>query len=207
MLEPVLFHGAVEGDLDEVVLQRIVAHTGARIARMFKAGGKAPLLQRISGYKNSAARHPWVVLVDMDRDDECAARLRRLWVGEPGSFMCFRIAVRSVEAWLLADRERMASFLKVSPTRIPTNPESLGDPKRYLVDLARNSRSPRIRKELVPREGSGRVEGPLYTPRLMEFVLNRDKGWRPDVAAESSDSLKRALRCLRRVIERYSGVA
>lgn len=113
--------------------------------------------------------------------------------------MCFRVVVRTVEAWLLADRERIARFLRVSPARIPTDPESIADPKNKLVQVAACSRSRDIREDLVPRPGSKKQVGPAYTSRLIEFILDSESGWRPRVAPNSADSLRRTLACLERL--------
>jgi hypothetical protein len=113
--------------------------------------------------------------------------------------MRFRVAVREVEAWLLADRASMALFLKVPLALIPRDPDGLDDPKLRLVDLARRSRQRDIRVDLVPREGSGRAVGPAYTSRLVEFA---GKMWRPDAAAAHSDSLRR---CRQRIAELVAG--
>lgn len=69
-----------------------------------------------------------------------------------------------------------------------------------MVEMARRSRRRDIREDMVPRPGSGRTEGPAYTSRLIEFVADVDHGWRPDVAALSSDSMDRCLQCLRRLV-------
>jgi hypothetical protein len=63
-----------------------------------------------------------------------------------------------------------------------------------VVDLARRSRRRAIRDDFVPREGSGRRIGPLYTSRMIEFVEDMTAGWRPDEAARLSPSLARCLR-------------
>jgi hypothetical protein len=120
--------------------------------------------------------------------------------------MCFRIAVRAIEAWLLADRERLATLLGVATNLLPGNPDEVGNPKTALVDLARRSRRRAIRDELVPRAGSGRAVGPLYTSRMIEFVEDTAAGWRPEQAARQSDSLARCitrLRALRTMIAQH----
>jgi hypothetical protein len=53
-----------------------------------------------------------------------------------------------------------------------------------------------IREDMLPRRGSGRPIGPAYTSRMIEFVENN---WRPEVAARSSDSLRRCLVRLREI--------
>jgi len=102
------------------------------------------------------------------------------------------------EAWLLGDRERLAQFLHVPINRIPVRPESVADPKRLLVDIARRSASRTIRQGMTPRPDSRRLVGPAYDGLLMNFVLDRETGWRPEVAATACDSL---ARCLRRLQE------
>jgi hypothetical protein len=79
---------------------------------------------------------------------------------------------------------------------LPADPDRLDDPKRELVSLARRSRRRFIRDDLVPREGSGRSVGPLYTARMTEFVEDRTAGWQPDQALRVSDSLARCIRRL-----------
>jgi hypothetical protein len=93
----------------------------------------------------------------------------------------------------------MARFLSVSVARIPSNPEEVDDPKRCLVDLARRSRKRKVRDDMVPEPGSGRSIGPEYNRRLIGFAENV---WRPEVAAECSDSLRR---CRQRLRERVEG--
>ncbi len=118
------------------------------------------------------------------------------WVPHPAPHLCFRVAVRALEAWLLADTDAVASYLSVAKTRVPADPEAEAHPKRTLVNIARLSRRPAIAKDMVPREGSGRSEGPAYASRIVEFASLH---WRPEVAAERSDSLRRAIACLRRL--------
>ena len=104
---------------------------------------------------------------------------------------------------LLADRERLSRFLDVPLSKIPDNPEELDDPKRTMVELAQGSHRQDIRKDMVPRVGSGRHVGPAYASRLMEFASDQKLGWRPAIASHHSDSLDRSLRCLRRLVERF----
>jgi hypothetical protein len=81
---------------------------------------------------NRAARFsPWIVLVDLDLDAECAPPLRKSWLSKPSHYMCFRIAVRAIEAWLMADRERFARFLSIDIARIPRDVEAVKHPKLY----------------------------------------------------------------------------
>lgn len=198
----IIVHAAVEGITDEAVARRLVVHVGAQVGGVYGKNGKTALRLSIDGYNNGARFDPWFVIVDLDRDADCAPPLRNVWLPHPAPLMCFRIAVRGVESWLLADRERIASFLGVSRARLPSNPEGLGDPKRAMVDLARRSRRNAIKDDMVPRPGSGRAVGPAYASRLIEFASGP---WRPDVAADRCDSLRRALECLQRLLDETLG--
>ncbi len=193
---------SVEGVTDEAVVRRLIEHAGAQVGTVYGKEGKPALRQRVSGYNNAARWSPWVILVDLDRDADCAPPLCARWLPEPAPMMCFRVAVRAVEAWLLADADEMARFLGVSRTRLPDDPERLDDPKRTMVDLARRSRRRAIREDLVPRPGSGRPVGAAYASRLIEFT---ESGWRPNVAAGRSDSLRRAIACVERLIHLQQG--
>ncbi len=199
--EFVVITGAVEGDVDEAVVRCLIEHIQARTRAVYGRNGKGHLHRRLSGYNQAARFSPWIVLVDLDHDSECAPPFRDSWLPDPSQYMCFRVAVRAVKAWLMADRERLARFLSVDLARIPQNVESVSHPKLTMVEIAQHSRRREIREDMVPRAGSGRVVGPAYTARLIEFVMVAKFGWRPEVAAECSESLKRCLRCLRRLKE------
>lgn len=191
----VVVSGAVEGAADEAVLRRLIAHVAADVGPIHVGHGKPNLQKKIKGYNNAARFSPWVVLVDLNHDADCAPPFVAEWLPNPADRMCFRVAVRQIEAWLLADRKEIAKFLVVRPALIPPNPDAINNARDVMVGLAARSRRPAIRKDMVPRPGSGRAVGPAYTSRLMEFAGTH---WRPDVAAGASDSLRR---CLRRLTE------
>jgi hypothetical protein len=186
--------GAVEGILDEAVLRRLVEWIGHEMIYVYPVGGKPQLDQRLSGYNEAAKHSPWCVLRDLDTDAACPAELVTRLLPEPAPAMCFRIVVRAVEAWLMADRQRMASFLSVSRAAIPVSPEDSRDPKEVLVNAARRSNKTAVQSGIVPRPGSGRSVGAGYTSLMIEYVRTR---WRPGIAAESSESLRRCIACLR----------
>jgi hypothetical protein len=186
----VVIMAAVEGPVDEAVIRRLAQHVGLQVGQVYGKNGKDHLRRRIEAYNNAARLSPWVVLVDLNRDAECAPPLRGAWLNQPAANMCFRVAVREVESWLLADRGRLARYLRVPISRVPITPEAIEDPKRAVVELAARSHRRDIREDMVPRPGSGRPVGPAYASRLIEFVGTH---WNPEVAAGSSDSLRRCL--------------
>jgi len=189
------FTGAVEGPVDEVVLLRVIAEVGREIETVYVAEGKANLLRRLTGFNSAARFAPWVVLIDLNAT-ECPASLRQAHLPTPSAQMVFRVAVRAVESWLLADQTRLASFLAVSGSRIPQMPDAGYDPKQSLVNIARHSRRRAIREDMVPPPGARRRVGPAYEARLIEFVLVGRSGWCPSAAAASSESLRRCLAAL-----------
>ena len=188
---------AVEGITDEAVARRLVDHVGGRVERVLGHRGKTWLQGKIEAY-NAAARYaPWMILVDLDADSDCPVVLRNEWLSEPAPYLCFRIAVREVEAWLMADAESLARYLDVSRARVPRDPEGLEDPKAVMMGLARRSRRREPRGAMAPAAGSRRPEGSDYAGRIIEYA---ETAWRPGVAAQHSDSLRRAIACLRRLV-------
>lgn len=194
------FAGAGEGLLDRNVVERILGEVRASCGPFHGGNGKADLLRRLNGYNQAARFTPWFVLVDLDKDADCAPTAIGRWLPIPADQMHFRVAVKAVEAWLLADAERLAKFLSVSKARVPPQPELLDDPKATVIELARRSKNRRIREDLVPRPGSGRKVGAAYTSRMVEFVSDTGSGWRPLAAAGSAVSLNRCLDHLARTI-------
>ena len=188
----------VEGIVDEAVVKRLLAEKGIPPGETYGKQGKDYIRKKVNAY-NSAAHHaPWIVLVDLDEDAQCAPPLRASWLPKPAPFMCFRIAVREVEAWLLADRARIAAFLHGAVSAGPRSPEELPDPKETVVNLARRSRLRAIREDMVPDARSGRIVGPAYASRMIEYA---ERVWRPQVAADGAPSLRRAVACIERLVE------
>lgn len=181
---------AVEGDSDLPVVERILSDFGHEVSAVYGLQGKGALDQRVAAWCAAGRRAPWLVLRDLDREP-CAPRL--LARIAPGSSGMVRIAVRAVEAWLLADRERTAEWLGVARSKIPMDVEALDDPKATLLQLARVSRRRAIREDMVPRSRAS--IGPGYVLQVREFCRT---SWRPDVAAAGSSSLRRCLAFVRR---------
>ncbi len=192
--------GATEGIVDEAVVRRLIREVGADPGPVHGKGGKRRLREQIRAYNNAAKFSPWVVLVDLNHEADCAPPVREDWLIDPAPFMCFRIAVREVESWLLADCENIAKFVGVGTSRVPGNVETLDSPKQEMINLARRSRRREIREDMVPRPGSGRSVGPAYASRLVEFA---ERFWAPQVAAVGSDSLSRSLQCLKKITAAY----
>jgi hypothetical protein len=202
MTAGVVVSAAVEGTVDEVALRRICSLLGAGLGDVYGRKGKGFVLDRLPGYNNSARHRHWVVLVDLDNDFPCAPDAVRGWLEAPAELMCFRVAVREIESWLMADRERLAAFLDVRQDLVPEDPDGLADPKRALIELARSSGNRDIRDDIVPDPSAGGSEGPGYTGRMIEFITCDDRSWRPDVAASASPSLRKCLASVAELVQK-----
>jgi hypothetical protein len=184
---------AVEGIVDEVLLKRVCNHAGAGIGLVYGRTGKSYILSRLAGYNNSARFRHWVVLLGLDNDASCAPEVLPKWLRIPSALMRLRVAVRELEAWIIADVERLVDFLGVAIRKVPSNPDSLPDPKLALVNLARDSKRRAVREDMVPRPGSGQSVGPANATRMVEFLQDSHSGWRPGVASGNSDSLRKCI--------------
>ena len=192
---PVPVRIAVEGNLDEAVAERLITLCGGRLGKVSPKQGRPYVLEHIGGY-NEGARYGgiWFVLVDLDQQPECAPELVAEMLSDPAAGMCFRVAVREVEAWLLADRAGFARWASVPTGIIPVDVEAIPKPKEQLIEIVRRSRRRERRDAIVPRPGSRRTEARDYTLTLTEFVAS---DWDVEAAARAAPSLDRALRCLR----------
>lgn len=192
-------NAAVEGPLDAAVVKVLCRFSGINLCYIFGQEGKPYLKQKSEGYNRASRHQPWLILVDLDQDFFCASELVRSWLPNKSPSLVFRVAVRSIEAWLLADRERFSGFFGVALTRIPLTPDSEPDPKQKVVNLASKSRKSDVRQDIVPRTGGSRKVGVAYNSRMIEYIEDQTNGWRPMEAAKHSDSLSRCLIRLREI--------
>ncbi len=179
----------VEGYSDEVIVRVLCKNLGLSVQTMHNERGSGNFDKKISGYNNAAKYSPWLALRDLD-DEECPPILCEKLLPKPAKHMIFRIAVREIEAWLLADRVAFAKFIGVNKNKIPENPESIDDPKRFVIELAKKSRNQSIKDDLIPTPKGMRKVGPAYASRIAEFALSY---WDPDIAAQNCSSLKKCM--------------
>jgi hypothetical protein len=183
---------AVEDELSGAVINKLVEHSGRNfiVYQIFNARGNARLKASMAKFRGASRTYPHIVFTDLDRCP-CPPELIREWNadGLPGE-MLFRIAVREVEAWLLADRAGISQFLHIDISKVPQAPESEEDPKRTLINLARRSRKRRLAQEIVPETGSSASIGPLYNVHFVNFVNTQ---WDVDSACLCSQSLSKTL--------------
>lgn len=189
-----------EDRLTEAVLLKCVrtALPAYSVARTEVKSGRGNVQRELQAYANLAKVMPVLIGVDLD-NDSCAPALLRNWERlppQPG--LILRIAVREIESWVLADKRRIAAFMGAPPKEVPERPDALSDPKRSLLEVAREHAPSELKADLVPRNYDSAYPriGRAYNLRMCEFVATR---WRPEVARTKSESLNRAMLSLERL--------
>jgi len=180
-----------EDDLSEAVMSRILSEFPDKfqILHKYPGHGFGYLKSSIKGFNQASAIVPYFMLTDLDRY-KCPLELINDWIDftvNPG--FIFRIAIREVESWLLADIKGLSKYFHISANLIPLEPEGLMDPKEVLINLAKRSRKRNIREDIVPVNQYASI-GPNYNGCLSEFVY---KFWNIWEAANKSKSLQRTL--------------
>lgn len=162
-----------EDELSENVMTRILKSFPNKyeIANTYLGHGYGYLKSKIRGFNQASVCQPFFMLTDLDLY-ECPLALIADWIdfNKHKNFI-FRVAVREVESWLLADKEGLSRFFSLSVVNFPDSPDSLSDPKNTLINLARKSRKRHIREDIVPINSNASI-GPNYNSCLSDFVFN-----------------------------------
>lgn len=195
-MEAISIHLAVEDDLSDWVLRRVLADrpVGYAVAAVFKQNGFGYLKKNTPAFNNMAKVSPVLLLTDLDYRP-CAPDLLEQWLKQPRhpDFL-LRVAVREVEAWLLACDQELREFLGVGKAVDFPDPESLADPKLDLLKLAEKSRRRPLREAIVRRDSGGNLrQGPAYNSTLAGFVNGL---WSPSSASSRCPSLARLFGAL-----------
>lgn len=181
---------AAEGTLDLAVLRRLARDSGLSTAAEYGKRGKAHIDQRLHAYNKAARHQPWIVLRDLDNDRVCAGALAEHLLPSPARLMTFRIAVRTVEAWLLSDHQHFTEVFSVSARAIPAAPEQIDRPKAAMIDAISRSSNRTVREAMLIRlPQGGWSTGPEYNAMLEQFAST---DWQPPIAAARSPSLAKA---------------
>jgi hypothetical protein len=186
-----------EDVLSEAVLKKMLKQS----QRPFSVGhclnqrGYGKIKKIISGLNHAAKGMPYLVLTDLD-NAECPLVIISEWLTQPKyPNLLFRIAVKEVEAWLLAHRSAFADFLGISVDLIPGDADRIPDPKQLLINLAKKSKKRKLRDAIVPPPNSTAKIGKDYNGQLIQFV---NKSWQVASAQTNSPSLERAMNALRK---------
>lgn len=193
---------ATEDALSEAVGKRLLAEvappTEANLC--LRRNGFGYLRSKMKNWCELAVQQPVVLLTDLDKHS-CPSSLMDDWFGELSrpNQLIFRVAVREVESWLLADHEAMRQLMG-QKSKLPSEPDSIVDPKRYLLGLAQKA-SREIRQDLVMGNGISASQGIGYNARLTDMVAN---SWNPNRAAVRSPSLHKARLRLHELAQRFT---
>lgn len=190
----------VEGITDEAVARKLIISCDHDFGVSYGKKGNTFIRQKIYGF-NIRAMHgnPILTMIDfMDTDFGCVPEVSRTILPSPSSKMLFRVVVRELESWLIADTDGMATFLGIPQSVVPSDPEALEDPKRTLVNLARRSRSRNVRNSIVPPSGYSSTVASGYVGTIQEFVVQK---WNIQEAMKRSTSL---MRCVSRLKELHN---
>jgi hypothetical protein len=200
---------AVEDRLSETVLRLLLSRAKGSpiVAKTYPvakgwqkdigSNGYGYLKKNLPAFNAASTITPFIVLADAD-NRPCPPETIKSWLGDATQSpnLVVRIAIREVEAWLLADRSGMADFLAVPESCIPLDPSRIKDPKRYLSRLAARSRRKEIRDDLARSPGTRSKTGPFFSQALQHFTKDF---WDIDVARCHSSDLDRAILALDRI--------
>ena len=147
-----------EGPTDRAAAKALIVAVGAEPGpdyskRHKSASGKDRLDDKLAAYNAAAEYEPFLVLRDLDKDADCAPTLVQKKLPARSKFICFRVVVRSIEAWLMADARAFAEWVQVNQMQVPVAPEELENPKDQLLALVRRSRSREVKSDLLPAYG------------------------------------------------------
>ncbi len=195
-----VYEDVISGAILEKILCNVDAEyaVGLRLTR----NGFGYIKKNIQGFNQAAQGSPYLVLTDLDQAD-CPITLINNWLGGQAKHpnLIFRIAVREVESWLMADSKAFSDFFAVSVAKIPKNPDQILDPKRDLINLVRKSKNRKLRQAIVPEKGSTAKVGKDYNAPLLEFLRER---WQLKEAIQYSESLRRTILALETFAHHYS---
>lgn len=208
-MEDIYCFSYVEDAPSAAVAQKLVATRNAKMenALIFRSGfpaikgGYGAIKSNCEAFlKMTKSGIHSFILTDLDKA-ECACSLIRRWFSIPDNNdvilppeCIFRVAVKEVESWIIADHEAWGAFIGIPPANFSTQPDQLDDPKGHILSVIRRKGRKKIHREMLP-QGAAQI-GPRYNDILCDFVENL---WEPERAAKRSPSLDRALKALMRV--------
>ena len=198
-----IFYILCEDILSKIVIEKILNQIfydkNILINAFGRQEGKGYIKKKINDINNSNAKLLFFVLVDLD-NEICPSELISKWFKRPcRENLIFRIAVREIESWLLADAEGLSKFLNMDIINIVKevqNPDELIDPKSKLLYLTNKCRKKELKEDIIRIDSDCFRQGPGYNSRLSEFVVNF---WNIERAITKSESLNRAISALKRI--------
>lgn len=192
---------ATEDQLSEAIALRLISEisTPHFIQHRLGKSGNGYLRSRMGSWHQMAQQQVMLVLTDLDRAN-CLVEFRDQWLaGAPPTNLLFRIAVREVESWVLADHVAMRALIGAKGV-LPAAPDELADPKQSLLKLAKSAPK-QIRQDLLKAMDGSLAQGLGYNARLTALVNSE---WSPQRAAGRSPSLARTRLRLTEVVGAFA---
>lgn len=186
-----------EDELSEYVLTRMLSFFGNKysVSQSYTDNGFGYIKANIKGFNQASKFSPFIILTDLD-NLPCPVNLIEDWLPKKihEKYLIFRIAVKEVESWLLADIEGFSSYSGVSEANFPKLPELENDPKATLIGIIKKSSKRKIKDDILPINSNAKI-GPNYNNRLGDFVFYH---WNINTAQNRSSSLKKAMDSLQK---------
>ncbi len=184
---------ATEDELSEAVVLKMLSERSIdrRAITCLPKSGFGYLRTSLPKFCNAARNGRNIfVLTDLD-NARCAPSLLSDWFSQQQKHerLLFRVAVREVEAWVMADKEHFADFLGIRSAQIGIDVDQISHPKAHLLQIAEKGKRA-LKSQLLPRKGALASQGFGYNDVLGRFVRDH---WSSARAAEHSESLKRAI--------------
>lgn len=192
-----------EGATDAIVAEKLIRAAGLVPGTDYLLGsrrrGKQQFDNRVRGL-NAGVKHGRAVLALRDHDDDapCAGDLVRSILSDRDPRLILRIAVRSVEAWLMADRDAYARHFGVRVADVPNVPETIERPKDLLNNWINGSRGKHLTRFVAEQRRYGLANWQIIAAYQTIFV--RDV-WDVTRARNfgSAPSLNRAFAALEQI--------
>ncbi|WP_345991556.1 DUF4276 family protein [Sulfurimonas sp. HSL-1716] len=162
--------------------------------------GYGNIKKAIHKYNQAAEYIHYFILTDLDNDPCPSAKIND-WLGEisKNDKLFFRIVVREIESWLLADKEGFSQFLNIPIANFVNNPDELNDPKNEVFRVVKKSNKRKYKEAILPNSGAS--IGPAYNSTIKEFI---DNYWDLNRAMKNSPSLKKTIDALNRYKEEFN---
>jgi hypothetical protein len=181
---------ATEDQLSEAIALRLISEVQQphEVTHTLRRHGFGYLRSKMDSWCQMAELQIMMVLMDLDQAN-CLVTFRDQWLAArplPAGLV-FRIAVREVESWVLADHQAMRQLVGKKGV-LPTQPDELPDPKQALLGLGKTAPKS-VRDDLIKTIDGQLRQGLGYNALLTHWI---NTAWSPERAAERSPSLARA---------------
>lgn len=202
----------VEDEATKAVLNKILSFVNGKSDNRFCMQPGFPSITRGFGKLKKTAKSfvdttrngCWAIFItDLDNIDSIQS-LCNEWFSLPcfrllPPQMVFRVAVREVESWIMADVQGISEFFNIHESNFSDDPDSLPDPKQYLLNLIRRKCRKKVFQNMLPEDNQ--CIGIEYNPQLKKFI---NQNWDIERAMAKSTSLQRAVICLQNKLDNFT---